>query len=298
MSSGSRMTVVLSAVCVIGWSLAFYFWRQAGAERSRTATTKHELAAKVSELSARESQLNEVQQRLAATAASNVQDQPAGPPASSLSPRLPFPASGAAPSTQRFNPFRNPAVRESMNRQLVAMYRPIYDGMLTQLNVSPEQRDQFYGDLLKYEAPTHELNKMPADAADDTERAQIEGQISAIRQQALDDIRNLLGPQGYAMYDEYRKTSGDRMLVQQFRQQSTELQMNDWQYDRLRDTLIQTHAQYPTGPQDDFSAAHEAAISQAAQFLAPPQLDAFRKYLQGVDAMNKEMRKLHPPPGG
>ena len=180
----------------------------------------------------------------------------------------------------------------------LARLRPIYDPLLTQLNLSLEERERFYDLQVTVDDPAISLDKVPSEAQTPEERAQIENQIRQNRETALQQLSSLLGSQGYQMYDGYRTTQSERMLVQQFRQQADPRspRINDWQYDRLRDLLIEARSQYPP-LDDDFSASYAAALRQAAAILTPDQLASFREYLQNQEDLRKTMRKVLPPGG-
>lgn len=186
-----------------------------------------------------------------------------------------------------------------MNRQAsLRMLRPIYEPLLTQLNLSAQQRAQFYDAMLAMDDPGGMLDKLPNDAETPEERAQIEGQIQQTHDSALAQIQQMFSSGEYQLYDSYRKTEGERMLVQQFRQQldSSSIQMSDWQSASLRDLLIQARAEYPP-VNEDMTASDEATLAQATQFLTPEQLTAFRDYLHNQEEMTREIRKLQTPGG-
>lgn len=176
------------------------------------------------------------------------------------------------------------------------MLRPIYDPLLTQLNLSPEQRDRFYNLQLAIDDPGATLQKLPSEAESPEERAQIEAQIQQTRDSALSQIQDMLGPGEYQLYQSYQNTQSERMTVEQFRQQldSTQTHMTDWQATQLRDGLIQARIQYPVVG-NDFAASDQAALARAAQFLSPEQLNAFRDYLHTQEQMRREVEKLLPP---
>ena len=155
------------------------------------------------------------------------------------------------------------------------MLRSIYDSLLTQLNLSPEQRDRFYDLQLAIEDP----------------RSQGEGEFQQIRDSAVSQIQDMLGPGEYQLYQSYRETQEERRHAEQFRQQlDSKLQMNDWQFAQLRDVLIQTSKQYPPDG-NDYTASYQAAVAQAAQFLTPEQLNSFQGFLREQEPFREQKRK-------
>lgn len=185
-----------------------------------------------------------------------------------------------------------------LGRTRLANLRRIYDPLLTQFNLSPEERARFYDLQLMVDDPAIGLDKVPSEAETPEERAQIANQIRQNRDAALQQLSSLLGGQGYQAYESYRATESERMLVQQFRQQTDPQspQINDWQYDRLRDLMIQSRSQYPM-VNDDFSASDAAVLMQAAQILTPDQLASFGKYLQNQEDIRQMMRNVLPAGG-
>jgi hypothetical protein len=184
-------------------------------------------------------------------------------------------------------------------RTQLQMLRSIYEPLLAQLRLSPEQRVQFYDLQLTIDNPLATLAKFPNEAQSAEERAQIQTQIQQIAGSASSQIQELLGPGGYQLYQGYQNTQGERTLVEQFRQQvgSSSMQMTDWQSGQLRDTLIQARAQYPPFGDDpyDLAASDQAALARAASFLTPDQLTAFRDYMNNLEEIRREARQSMSP---
>jgi hypothetical protein len=277
---------ILAAVAALAIAFAAYFAHEAREARARAVTS-------ASELSAKERELAELREREGARSATAMKGRVTRPlpgqrsarfdnrPASSLPPGF--------PSTS--TPDRLPALREIQRKGQLRMLRSIYDSLLTQLNLSPEQRDRFYDLQLAVDDPATKIQKWPSDDATPEERAQFGAQFQQIRDSALSEIQDMLGPGEYQLYQSYRETQSERMLAEQFRQQlDSKIQMNDWQFAQLRDVLIQTSTQYPPVG-DDHTASYEAAVAQAAQFLTPEQLNTFRDYLRTQDEVLRDLRR-------
>ncbi|MEO7723369.1 MAG: hypothetical protein ABIU29_01575 [Chthoniobacterales bacterium] len=288
--SPRRPLWILAAVAGLSMAFAAYF-----AYEAREARAKAVAAA--SELSAKERELAELRERERTRSATPMKAKVTPPPPVQRSARFDNrPAPWSAPPFPKTIPAdRLPAVRQIVRKNQLRMLRSIYDSLLTQLNVSPEQRDRFYDLQLAVDDPTTRIQKIPGDDATTEERAQFQAQLQQIPDSALSQIQDILGSGGYQLYQTFRETQPDRMLAEQFRQQlNADIQMNDWQFAQLRDALIQTRTQYPPVG-DDSTASHQAAVAQAAQFLTPEQLNTFRDYLHTEEEMQKEMRKLIAP---
>ena len=246
----------------------------------------HRAVAFAAELSAKEGELAELREREGARSATAMKAR-VRPPPPAVRRSAPFDDSLApSPSpTARSRSYSirldlGPEIRE-MNRQArLQILRPTYDSLLTQLNLSPEQRDQFYDLQLVVDDPGEQIEE------------QIPEQIQQIRDSALSQIQDMLSPGEYQLYQSYWETQPDRELAEKFRQRldSSEMQINDSQSAQLRDALIQTSKQYPPVG-GDFTASDQAALAHAAQFLTPEQLKHFQGFLREQESFREQKPK-------
>jgi hypothetical protein len=282
----------LVSVAAMTSVVAIHFALQARREHSRAESYLTALAAKDRELT---KTLSELEKRhSASTASGNIASpQPRQQLRSQavLADALPTPNN----SSDARALFHTPAMREMFRQGTARTLRPIYDPLLSQLNLSPDQRRKFYDLQLAVDNPEIMLEKLPSEADTPEERTQIKTEIKQTRDSALAEIQRMFGSGEYQLYEEYRQTQGERMMVQEFCQQfdSGSTPINDWQSARLRDLLIQARRQYPP-VNDDTTSSDEAALAQATQYLTPDQLAAFRNYLRNQEDMAREVRKLHP----
>jgi hypothetical protein len=288
-----RLFWTLASVAAMTSVVAIYFALEARREHSRAELYLTALAAKDRKLT---KTLSQVEQRHSAsttraTIASTLQQLPSQ---AVLADAVPTPDK----SPDRRQVFHTPAMREMFRLGTMKMLRPIYDSLLNQLNLSPDQRRKFYDLQLAVDNPEIVLGKLPSEAVTADERNQIKAEIKQTRESALAEIQRMFVSGEYRLYEEIRQTQGERTMVQEFRQQfdSGSTPINDWQSARLCDLLIQARRQYPT-VNDDTTSADEAALAQAAQYLTPDQLAAFRDYLRNQEEVSREVRKLHPPGG-
>jgi hypothetical protein len=286
-----RAMWALGAIATIAFGCAVYFALNARQENSRSASLSRELSEKQQELSAAQEQLTR----------NSIRDwtEPRTPVGSLIGQAITSAMANPPPGTRSSlgrELWRTPGLRESLRQSHLAMVRPIYDPMLTQLNLSPDQRIRFY-DLQYAIAQPEAFLDMPLDAASTPEeRAQIEASMREVQDSAFKDLHQLLGPKDYALYETYRNKESESLVVEQFRHQvdPRSVQLTDWQCDRLRDLLVEARTQYP--PIDgDMTASREAVFVQAAQYLTPAQLASFQSYLHNQDEMAEAIRKLLPP---
>jgi hypothetical protein len=294
--SQPRIVWVLGTIALVASVCAVYFAWQAQRFASASEATAQELSAANDELDSAHAQLATA--RLQTLATASVPPAPTPPPVTAIVTDAPEPSPPRAISPDMRAAFHSPAMREMVRQGHLAVLRPIYDSLVTQLNLSPEERERFYDLQVTVDDPGTGLDKLPAEAGSAEERAQIEEQIRQNEDAALQQLKALLGNEGYQIYNGYRTTQSERMLVQQFRQQADPRlpRISDWQYDRLRDLLIQARSQYPP-VNDDYSASYAAALAQAAQILTPDQLASFTKYLQNQQDVRNAMQKVLPPGG-
>ena len=277
-SQGRRLGLwTLASIAAVASAAALYFAIRAHDEH-------HRAVAFAAELSAKDRELAELREREGARSSTAMKARVRPPPpavrrsARFDDSRAPSPSLATIFQSARY-PIRlplGPKIRE-MNRQArLQILRAIYDSLLTQLNLSPEQRDRFYDLQLVVDDPGE----------------QIEEQIQQIRDSALSQIQDMLSPGEYQLYQSYRETQSDRELAEGFRQQldSSEIPINDSQSTQLRDALIQTSKQYPPVG-GDFTASDQAALAQAAQFLTPEQLKSFQGFLREQAIFREQKRK-------
>jgi hypothetical protein len=284
----------LALVAAIASACALYFGFRVWEARSQAATSAAELAAKERQLSEYRDELK--RSRSALTSMDAV--------APAALPKLP----AITPGESSTSPFptglqigrmvlRGPAFHDMMRQTNLATLRPIYDPLLRQLNLTPEQRTRFYDLHIAATNPVANLDRLPDEAATAEERAQIEAQLHQIQETASAQLQEMFGPRVYELYQNYKNSEADRTTVQLFRNQvdPASLQISDWQYDRLTDALIQARAQYPP-TSDAMTQVNQAAVAQAAQFLTPDQLSAFRDYLNRQAEINRQVLRLLPTP--
>jgi len=171
---------------------------------------------------------------------------------------------------------------DQIRRQRIQTLHPIYDSLLTQLNLSPEQRERFYELQIEIAFQIGTPEEMPSEPRTPEEQAQvIDAKLQQNRDSAFAQIEEMLGPGGYQLYQSYLQTQSERELAEGLRQQfdSTGLRLSDSQLAQLREVLIQSSANYPPDS-GDLTTRNQAVFTQAAQFLTPEQLSALGEFLQ------------------
>ncbi len=203
----------LASIAAIASAAALFFAFRAHDEHLRAAAFAAKLSIKEQELSEKQSELERSESGLARLAmAAKKANRPAN--AQTVAP---------APSSSPDSQGLPPAIAELRRQNSRAMLRSIYDALLTQLNLSPEQRERFY-----------ELRLAGEDS-------------QGLSPDSEEELRKMLGARGFQFYQSYASTEHERTVLQQFEQQidANSQQIADWQYDRLLDALVQARKQYP-----------------------------------------------------
>jgi len=247
----------LASIAAIASAAALYFAIRAHNEHLRTAGFATQLSMKEQELSEKKSELERSKSALARLARAAKQTNG------------PVTAAPVAPAPNSFRDLKlPPAVAELGRQNSLARLRSIYDALLTQLNLSPEQRKRFY--------ELHTSNGVSPDSEK--------------------ELREMFGAEGFQAYVSYADQEHERSMLLQFQQQTDakSLQISNSQYDRLGEALYKARKQYPqdTGGLAD---SYDAALVQAAQFLTPDQLEAARSFYHNQAEVLRFVQSLIPP---
>ncbi len=206
--------------------------------------------------------------------------------------------------------FKDPEMKEMIKTQqkmvLGPMIEKMYGDMFQQLNLTPEQAAQVK-DLLKQKmlAGTEIGMSMLDGSLDAAKRAELGKQIKDQTAAYDAQIKDLLGEEKYTEFKSYEKSTGDRMLVGQFRDQlaGSAGSLNPAQEKQLIDAMQEENSafKWTTSPDKyqnpgdtDFSellseerlnklATEKAALDQqvlerARQILTPDQLKQFEQF--------------------
>jgi len=255
-----------ASIAAVASAAALYFASRSHHEHLRGAAFATQLSMKEQELSEKQSELERSKSALARLARAAKKTTPlANAPIVAPAPSS-SPDSHAQPGSEAFE--------KSRRQDSLAWLRSIYDPLLTQLNLFPEQRARFY-----------ELRL----AGDDSQ---------GLSPDSEEELRKMFGARGFQLYQSYASTEQERAALLQFQQQTeaNSVQIADWQYDRLLEALIQARKQSPQTPEGTADAL-DAALGQAAQFLTPDQLESARNHFHTQAEVMRAFQKLIPALG-
>lgn len=184
--------------------------------------------------------------------------------------------------------FKDPEMRKMLAAQQASALRGYYSDFVKQANLTPDEAEKFFQLLQERQMALMDSSaNMMAGGEVDMKAA------TAAANTTDDALKDLLGSARFGEYQDFEKTLGDRIQVQQFSQQLGAVgpPLQDYQSQALIQIMSQEQANLP-----NFKSGHGAGIQQATN-MNPADMDQFS---QQIDAMNQRvynraMSVLTPP---
>jgi uncharacterized protein YbaA (DUF1428 family) len=204
---------------------------------------------------------------------------------------------------------KDPAMREMMREQQKAMINMMYGGLFKDLNLSPEEKDKLKelltdAQMKNIEAAQGLFGGKEGVTEDATK------QIADSKKQTDAEIKALLGDERFAHYQEYQKNVGERMQIDQFKNQlaGANMPMDDAQAAQLMQIMKDAKAASPAPISDDqtkmpnkdsFTAENlekqlawmddynRRVLERAAQVLTPDQFKQYQSFQEQQTSMQK-----------
>jgi hypothetical protein len=185
--------------------------------------------------------------------------------------------------------FRDPQMRKLLAAQQAAALRTLYSAFLKEADLSPDETERFY----------QLLDDRQMALMDSSARAMSGGAVdmnaaTAAANAADEALKDLLGPARFGQYQEFEKTLGPRVQVQQFNQQlaGAGYPLQDFQSTALIHIMSDEKAAMP-GPgtgagadADQYSqqvdAVNQRIYARAKSVLTAPQLSAFATFQKNL----------------
>ncbi len=210
-----------------------------------------------------------------------------------LEPEPPAPAP-APPEESRPKPgfmakmLRDPAMRKMLATQQASALRGFYSDFVKQANMTPDEADKFFKLLSDRQMALMDSSaSLMAGGSVDMNAA------SAATNASNEAIKDLLGPDLYGQYQDFEKTLGDRIQVQQFSQQlgAVGSPLQDYQSKALIQIMSEEQATLP-----NLQSATGSAMQQALS-MTPDQIDQYQQQMDVVNqrVYNRAMAFLTPP---
>jgi hypothetical protein len=142
---------------------------------------------------------------------------------------------------------KDPAMKEMMRTSQKAAMNTMYGSLFKELNLSPEQKEKLTGILLDQQMQTMESAGAVFDKDGKPDIAKIGEAAKDSEKQSDENIKALLGDEKFAQYQEYKKTMGERIQIDQFKQQmeGTDSALKDVQVKQLMGMIKEERERNP-----------------------------------------------------
>ncbi len=169
----------------------------------------------------------------------------------------------------------NPEMKDAMRAQQKTMLSMLYGALFKKLQLTPEALDQLK-DI--------QLNKQMAGMAmlGKGDKKQQMAALTEAQKQAEQAVKDLLGDEKYAIYQDYESTVGERMAIGQLNQQLSEKNMplDDVQQEEFVTLMLEEREKLKIPPPVE---------QQAAWAGGTPSNEVFEKFLQQQVDLNQRV---------
>ena len=219
---------------------------------------------------------------------------------------------GAAMGKMLANMLKDPEMRKAMEQQQGMAMDMIYGSLVKQLQLSPEQEKKFKEMLLAQQMEN--ISQAGAMFEGDSEqRAKVAKELAEKRAANEEKMKELLGEEKFAQYQDYNQTIGERMMLDQFaRNAEVSSEQNEQLLAIMREEKknVQINLGNPAAdPTQDWQAVlgsdeatarlfaqqeevNNRVMERAAQVLTPEQLQKFAPVLKSQLEMQKAGLKM------
>lgn len=111
---------------------------------------------------------------------------------------------------------KDPAMRDMLRSQQKVAINQMYKGLFKDLNLAPDAREKLAGILTDSQMRNLEAAQgmMGEGGQEQANMKEMQAKMDAAKKQTEADVKALLGDEGYAKYDNYQKTIGERMQLE------------------------------------------------------------------------------------
>lgn len=146
--------------------------------------------------------------------------------------------------------FGDPDISKALMENDAQELRKKYGPLVKELNLTPEQRDAFYGLLVSEETNTVSSGLKLLEDLAGTNTAGVANSAAVLKSAAQDyesQLQTLLGASGYAQYQDFKASLPDRQMVAQMQQGLTDDPMTEAQQEQLLRLMITARKDNPPG---------------------------------------------------
>jgi hypothetical protein len=204
---------------------------------------------------------------------------------------------------------KDPAMREMMREQQKAMINMMYGGLFKDLKLSLEEKDKLKELLTDSQMKNIEAAQGMFGGKEGVTEETTK-QITDAKKQTDTEIKALLGDERFAQYQEYQKSMGERMQIDQFKNQlaGANMPLDDAQSAQLMQIMKDEKSVKPAPISDDqtqipkkdsFTAENlekqlawmddynQRVLNRAAQVLTPEQFTQYQSFRKQQDDLAK-----------
>jgi hypothetical protein len=188
---------------------------------------------------------------------------------------------------------KDPAMREMMREQQKAMINMMYAGLFKDLNLSPEEKDKLKELLTESQMRNMEVAQgMFGGEQDEATAAATKKSVEDAKKQTEADVKALLGDERFAQYQDYQKNMGERMQLDQFKNQlaADNVPLRDEQSAQLMQIMKEEKAARPPVIPTD-----QTQMPDKDTFTAE-KLDAQLKWTEEYNARVADRARAVPTP--
>jgi hypothetical protein len=200
---------------------------------------------------------------------------------------------------------KDPNMRNMMREQQKVMLKTMYDPLFKEMNLSPEDSDKLMTMMLDNQMSGMEkgMALLNGDADKETLRKEVAEDKKAYEAQ----LKEFLGDERYAQYDDFQKSLPDRMQMKQLKSQFSDNPLTEDQSGQLlammKEERKRATAENPTDATKDFSTVlseesmnkyleqqeqiNSRVLERASQILSPEQAEILGRSLTNQLAMQK-----------
>jgi hypothetical protein len=210
---------------------------------------------------------------------------------------------------------KDPAMREMMREQQKAAMNMLYGGLFKELKLSPEERDALKELLTDAQMKNIESAQSLFGGTNAGSYTDAGKSFAEAKKQTDLEVQALLGPERYATFEEYQKTMGERVQLDQLKTQLAghDTPLQDQQTAQLLEIMKQEKAAVPPViptdnaqmPSPDLFTSenldrqiqwmddyNRRVLDRAGQVLTPQQLTHYRAFQEQQAAMQKLSLKM------
>ncbi len=180
---------------------------------------------------------------------------------------------------------KDPAMREVMREQQKAMVSMMYAGLFKDLNLSPDEKEKLKTLLTDAQMKNVEAAQGLFGGGEATDAVQDTGkQIADAKKQTDEEVKALLGDERFTQYQDYQKTMGERMQLDQLKNQlsAENMPLKDDQMKQLLQVMKEEKTALPPVIPDD-----QTQVPSKEMFTS----DNLEKQMKWMDEYNRRVRE-------